>query len=130
MIEQSITYLTSILLGIMLFFSFVVAPSTFRFLNEKYARKFIRGIFPLYYMLNLSISLIVVILITYLSDFSLKFYLMLFVCIFFFISNFFLMPVINKFKDEKKEKNFKVSHFISVAINFIQMIFLIIILIK
>ena len=130
MIEQSITYLTSILLGIMLFFSFVVAPSTFRFLNEKYARKFIRGIFPLYYMLNFSISLIVVILITYLSDFSLKFYLMLFVCIFFFISNFFLMPIINKFKDEKKEKNFKVSHFISVAINFIQMIFLIIILIK
>ena len=130
MIEQSITYLTSILLGIMLFFSFVVAPSTFRFLNEKYARKFIRGIFPLYYILNLSISLIVVILITYLSDFSLKFYLMLFVCIFFFISNFFLMPIINKFKDEKKEKNFKVSHFISVAINFIQMIFLIIILIK
>ena len=130
MIEQSITYLTSILLGIMLFFSFIVAPSTFRFLNEKYARKFIRGIFPLYYMLNLSISLIVVILITYLSDFSLKFYLMLFVCIFFFISNFFLMPVINKFKDERKEKNFKVSHFISVAINFVQMIFLIIILIE
>ena len=130
MIEQSITYLTSILLGIMLFFSFVVAPSTFRFLNEKYARKFIRGIFPLYYMLNLSISLIVVILITYLSDFSLKFYLMLFICILFFFSNFFLMPVINKFKDERKEKNFKVSHFISVAINFVQMIFLVIILIK
>ncbi len=36
MIEQSITYLTAILLGIMLFFSFVVAPSTFRFLNEEY----------------------------------------------------------------------------------------------
>ena len=130
MIEQSITYLTSILLGIMLFFSFVVAPSTFRFLNEKYARKFIRGIFPLYYILNLSISLIVVILITYLSNFGFKFYLMLFICILFFISNFFLMPAINKFKDEGKEKNFTVSHFISVAINFVQMIFLIIILIR
>ena len=130
MIEQSITYLTSILLGIMFFFSFVVAPSTFRFLNEKYARKFIRGIFPLYYMLNLSISLIVVILIVYLSDFSLKFYLMLIICLLFFISNFFLMPVINKFKDERKEKNFKVSHFTSVIINFLQMIFLVIILIK
>ena len=130
MIEQSITYLISILLGIMLFFSFVVAPSTFKFLNERYARKFIRGIFPLYYKLNLSISLIVLILMTYLSDFSLKFYLMLFICILFFISNFFLMPVINKFKDERKEKNFKVSHFASVAINFVQMIFLIIILIK
>ena len=70
MIEQSVTYLTAILLGVMLFFSFVVAPSTFRFLNEEYARKFIRGIFPLYYLLNLSISLIVVLLIAYLSDFS------------------------------------------------------------
>ena len=130
MIEQVIIYLTSMLLGIMIFFSFVVAPSTFKFLNEKYARKFIRGIFPLYYILNFSISLIVVILIAYLSDFSLKFYLMLFICILFFFSNFFLMPVINKFKDERKEKNFKVSHFISVAINFVQMIFLIIILIK
>ena len=130
MIEQGILYLTSILLGIMLFFSFVVAPSTFRFLNEKYARKFVRGIFPLYYLLNLGISLIVVILIAYLSDFSHKFYLMLSICILFFISNFFLMPMINKFKDEGKEKNFKVSHFISVAINFVQMIFLIIILIK
>ena len=130
MIEQSITYLTSILLGIMLFFSFVVAPSTFRFLNEKYARKFIRGIFPIYYLLNLGISLIVVILIAYLNDFSLKFYLMLSICILFFISNFFLMPLINKYRDEGKEKNFKVSHFVSVVINFVQMIFIIIILIK
>ena len=86
MIEQSITYLTSILLGIMLFFSFVVAPSTFRFLNEKYARKFIRGIFPLYYILNLSISLIVVMLITYLSTFGFKFYLAL--CTLEYVYNF------------------------------------------
>ena len=35
MVEQSISFLTAILLGIMLFFSFVVAPSTFRFLNEE-----------------------------------------------------------------------------------------------
>ena len=130
MIEQSITYLTAILLGIMLFFSFVVAPSTFKFLNEEYARKFIRGIFPLYYLLNLGISLVVVLLVAYLSDFSLKFYLMLSICILFFISNFFLMPLINKLKDERKEKNFKIAHFVSVAINFIQMIFLVIVLIK
>ena len=130
MIEQSVTYLTAILLGIMLFFSFVVAPSTFRFLNEEYARKFIIGIFPLYYLLNLSISLIVVLLIAYLNDFSLKFYLMLSISILFFISNFFLMPLINKFKDNGEEKNFKISHFMSVLINLVQMIFLIIIFIK
>ena len=130
MIEQSILYLTSIILGIMIFFSFVVAPSTFRFLNEEYSRKFIRGIFPLYYLLNLTISLITVLIIVYLGDFSIKFYLMLSVCILFLVSNFILMPLINKFKDRGKEKNFKISHFISVVINFIQMLFLIIILIK
>ena len=130
MIEESVTYLTAILLGVMLFFSFVVAPSTFRFLNEEYARKFIRGIFPLYYLLNLSISLIAVLLIAYMSNFNIKFYLMLSICILFFISNFFLMPLINKFKDKRQEKNFKISHFTSVAINFVQMIFLLIILIK
>ena len=130
MIEQSIAHLTAVLLGIMLFFSFVVAPSTFRFLNEEYARKFIRGIFPLYYLLNLSISLIVVLLIAYINVFSLKFYLMLFICILFFFSNFFLMPLINKFKDKSDERNFKISHFISVVINLVQMIFLLIILIK
>ena len=130
MVEQIITYLTAILLGVMLFFSFVVAPSTFRFLNEEYARKFIRGIFPLYYLLNLSISLIAVLLIAYLSDFSYKFYLMLSICVLFFISNFYLMPLINKFKDKRQEKYFKISHFTSVAINFVQMLFLLIILIK
>ena len=130
MIELSITYLTAILLGVMLFFSFVIAPSTFRLLNEEYARKFIRGIFPLYYLLNLGISIILVLMIAYLGYFTLKFYLMLSICILFFISNFFLMPLINKLKDEGKEKNFKISHFVSVAINYIQMIFLIIILIK
>ena len=130
MIEQSILYLTSIILGIMIFFSFVVAPSTFRFLNEEYSRKFIRGIFPLYYLLNLTISLITVLIIAYLGDFSIKFYLMLSVCILFLVSNFILMPLINKFKDRGEEKNFKISHFISVVINFIQIIFLITILIK
>ena len=130
MIEQSITYLSAILFGVMFFFSFVIAPSTFRFLNEEYARKFIRGIFPLYYLLNLGISLIVALMIAYLGYFTLKFYLMLSICILFFISNFFLMPLINKLKDERKEKNFKIAHFVSVAINFIQMIFLVIVLIK
>mgnify|MGYP001162113425 CR=1 FL=1 len=128
MIEQSIYILTCMILGFMVFFSFVVAPSTFKLLNEKNSRIFIRGIFPLYYLLNLTISLIVVFLISYLGDFSLDFYLMLLICSLFLVSNFILMPLINKFKDSGKEKKFKISHFISVAINFVQMIFLVLII--
>ena len=51
MIEQLGLYLTSVILGTMVFFSFVVAPVTFTTLNEENARKFIRKIFPYYYLL-------------------------------------------------------------------------------
>ena len=62
MMEQISIYLTSIILGIMLFFSFVVAPVTFTALDEENARKFIRKIFPYYYIVNLTISVLVLIL--------------------------------------------------------------------
>ena len=129
MIQQTGIYLTSIILGIMLFFSFVVAPVTFTTLDEENARKFIRKIFPYYYNVNLVISFLVLIIFIILKTFSLNFYLILLVTLLFALSSFILMPLINKYRDESKEKKFKYSHFISVVINFLQMIFLAIILI-
>ena len=127
-INKLSVYMTSIIFGIMLFFSFVVAPITFATLNEENARKFIRRIFPYYYNVNLAISLIILVLFIILKNFSLDFYLILSVAIFFAVSSFLLMPLINKYRDEKQDNKFKYSHFISVVINFIQMIFLVIIL--
>ena len=129
MLSQLSSYLTSIILGIMLFFSFVVAPITFTVLNEESSRKFIRKIFPYYYNVNLVISFLVLIFFVIQKNFSLNFYLILTVAILFALSNYVLMPLINKYKDENQDKKFKYSHFISVVINFIQMIFLVIILI-
>ena len=126
--HQISIYLTSIILGIMLFFSFVVAPVTFTALNEENARKFIRKIFPYYYTVNLTFSILVLICFIILKISSLDFYLILSVAILFAVSNFILMPLINKYRDEKQDNKFKYSHFISVVINFIQMIFLVIIL--
>ena len=129
MLSQLSSYLTSIILGIMLFFSFVVAPITFTVLNEESSRKFIRKIFPYYYNVNLVISFLVSIFFVIQKNFSLNFYLILTVAILFALSNYILMPLINKYKDENQYKKFKYLHFISVMINFIQMIFLVIILI-
>ena len=122
-------YMTSVIFGIMLFFSFVVAPVTFTALNEENARKFIRKIFPYYYNVNLAISSFVLIFFMFLKIFSLDFYLILSVAVLFAVSNFVLMPMINKFRDEKQDKKFKQSHFVSVVINFVQMILLVIVLI-
>ena len=129
MIEQISVYLTSMILGIMLFFSFVVAPVVFTTLDEDNARKFIRRIFPFYYNVNLGISFIVLITFILLSKIGVDFYLILAITILFATSNYLLMPLINKYKDEKQDKKFKYSHFLSVLINFVQMICLVFILI-
>ena len=130
MTEQLIIYLTSIILGIMLFFSFAVAPTTFKLLDEKNARTFIRGIFPIYYILNLIISLLALFIFIFVGNFSLNFYLMVMICLLFIMSNFVLMPLINKYRDSGQEKKFKIFHFLSVIINFIQIILLIVILVN
>ena len=130
MFTQLSIYLTSIILGIMLFFSFVVAPVVFTTLDEENARKFIRRIFPYYYNVNLGISLLVLLILLFTSNFEIKFYLILVVAILFAISNYLLMPMINKFRDENQDKKFKYSHLISVIFNFIQILILVVILFR
>ena len=129
MIEQISIYLTSMILGIMLFFSFVIAPVVFTTLDEENARKFIRRIFPFYYNVNLGISLIVLFIFLFLSKLGVDFYLILAITLLFAASNYLLMPLINKYRDEKQDKKFKYSHFISVVINFVQILFLVVMLI-
>ena len=129
MIEQISIYLIAIILGIMLFFSFVIAPVVFTTLDEDNARKFIRRIFPFYYNVNLVLSLIVLLTFLFLSKLGIDFYLILAITLLFATSNYLLMPLINKYRDEKEDKKFKYSHFISVVINFVQMICLVFLLI-
>ena len=129
MIEQISIYLTAMILGIMLFFSFVIAPVVFTTLDEDNARKFIRRIFPFYYNVNLGLSLIVLLSFLFLSKLGIDFYLILLITLLFATSNYLLMPLINKYRDNKQDKKFKYSHFISVVINFVQMLFLVVMLI-
>ena len=129
MLQLTAIYLISAIIGIMIFFSFVVAPVTFTSLNEENARKFIRKIFPYYYNVNLGISIVATLIFVFIGTFHLDFFLILSVALLFALSNYVLMPLINKYRDNNEDKKFKLSHFISVVINFLQIIFLIIILI-
>ena len=130
MLTQLSIYLPPIILGIMLFFSFVIAPVVFTTLDEENARKFIRRIFPYYYKVNLGISLLILLILLFANNFEVKFYLILVVAILFAISNYLLMPMINKFRDENQDKKFKYSHLISVIFNFIQILILVVILFR
>ena len=128
MFTQLSILLSSIVLGIMLFFSFVIAPITFKSLNEENARVFIRKIFPYYYNVNLTLCFIATLFFVFVETYSLNVYLILSTTILFGISSFVLMPLINKFRDNQEDRKFKYLHMTSVIINFIQIIFLILII--
>ena len=122
MIENLIQNLTAISLGMMFFFSFIIAPVIFRVLDTKNAGKFVRTIFPYYYFVNLLILSVVIFLFIYRSSISLDFYITFIIAILFLFLILILMPLINKFKDSNEGKKFKYAHGLSVFINFIQMI--------
>ena len=127
--ENLIQNILAISLGMMIFFSFVLAPMIFKILDAENAGKFVRKIFPYYYFVNLIFLSIAVVLFIIISSLGLNFYITLALAISFIFAQFILMPIINKFKDNNEEKKFKYAHGTSVLINFIQMIGLIYLLI-
>ena len=127
--ENLIQNLTAIILGMMIFFSFVLAPMIFKILDAENAGKFVRKIFPYYYLVNLIFLLIVTSLMYFLSSFNTNFFVTLTLALSFIFAQFILMPMINKLKDNNEEKKFKYAHGVSVIINFMQMLGLIYLLI-
>ena len=117
--ENLIQKIFAISLGMMIFFSFVLAPMIFKILDAENAGKFVRKIFPYYYFVNLIFLSIAVILFVIISSLGLSFYITLSLAISFIFAQFILMPIINKFKDNNEEKKFKYAHGTSVLINFI-----------
>tara|TARA_B100000614_G_C14139021_1_gene323463 strand:+ start:30 stop:401 length:372 start_codon:yes stop_codon:yes gene_type:complete len=113
--------LVSLVLGVMLFFSFVLAPMIFKVLPPDNASVFVRAIFPYYYLVNFLILSIISAFYIYYKTFVIDFYLILTSALLFFFNLIFLMPKINKYKDQQNEKGFKISHFVSVIINFMQL---------
>ena len=125
MIENLIQNLIAISLGTMIFFSFIVAPVICKVLDAVNAGKFVRKIFPFYYMINLIILSLVVTLFIYDSQINIDFYLVIFLALLFAFLLFILMPMINKFKDNNEDEKFDFSHKLSVILNFVQMVGLI-----
>ena len=119
----------AISLGMMIFFSFVLAPMIFKILDPENAGKFVRKIFPYYYFVNLVFLSVAVVLFFIVSSFSINFYTTLALVFSFVFAQFILMPLINRLKDNNQEKKFKYAHGFSVVINFAQMVLLIYLLI-
>ena len=115
-----ITLITAAILSFMIFFPVVVATSVFKVLDEKQSSKFLRIFFPKYYLFGLVLSLLGLIMSIFeKNNFSLIVFILLILG--FVFSRQFLIPIINKAKDDNNEKKFNTLHRFSVLINFIQM---------
>ena len=127
--ENLLQNILAISLGMMIFFSFVLAPMIFKILDAENAGKFVRKIFPYYYSVNLIFLTIATVIFFFISSLGIDFYITLALALSFIFAQFLLMPLINKLKDNNQEKKFKYAHGLSVLINFVQMIGLIYLLI-
>ena len=127
--ENLLQNILAISLGMMIFFSFVLAPMIFKILDAENASKFVRKIFPYYYFVNLIFLTIATVIFFFISSLGIDFYVTLALALSFIFAQFLLMPLINKLKDNNQEKKFKYAHGLSVLINFVQMIGLIYLLI-
>ena len=117
-----------LVLGSMLFFSIAVAPKIFKVLSNEEAGKFVRSIFPTYYMYNGIQYLILTFFMFYTEQTGNILYLSCLILSFFILSNYVLMPQINKSRDTDNQKKFKFLHFLSVFINFLIIVFSVILI--
>ena len=129
-----IILITGMILGFMIFFPIVVAPSVFKNFNEKQSSVFLRSFFPRYYLFGIIITLIGMFISALEKDLIIIFSFSL-IFLGFLFSRQYLTPLINKAKDEiiKSDDLSKVKferlHRFSVIINILQIFVCIIILI-
>ena len=126
--ELLIKIIPALVLGSMLFFSVAIAPKIFTVLPSEEAGKFVRSIFPVYYKFNGIQYLVLTILILYTGKYGNILNTSSLILFLFIVSNYILMPQINKSRDVDNQKKFKILHFLSVVINFLIIVFSILLL--
>ena len=110
--------------GVIVFFSFVVAPITFITLDIENAGKFIRRLFPFYYGFNLFCLILSLLIALVDGSFAVRYHIVILCVILFLFTLFYLMPKINKYRDNSNERMFKITQRLSVVINYAQLILL------
>jgi len=119
-------YLLSGMVGIMLFFTVVVAPTVFKVLPVEWSSKYVRNFFPKYYAY---LGLITVASIFTAPDGVSKILLAICALLFAFTLTY-LTGKINEAKDQGQNRRFHLLHGASVIINLFQLITFVYILVK
>ena len=117
--------LISILVGVIVFFSSVIAPTVFSSVDEKNAGLFLRAFFPKYYIFGIIIGLLAILSAILIEPTISQLELSLILAILaMFIVSRLMIPSINKARDmgESAKKKFNQLHLLSVILNFLALI--------
>jgi hypothetical protein len=120
-----ITVLISIWIGVIVFFSAIIAPTVFKTLDEKSAGVFLRAFFPKYYLFAIVIGLAALasIMIFNIEMSNILYIAIVSMTILSIISRF-MIPMINNARDmgEKGKQKFNRLHALSVSLNVITLV--------
>lgn len=125
MLQILVTLVLGFVVGGMAFFSGVVAPVVFKALDTDNGGKFLRAIFPVYYLYMGALSIIAMVLL-YLEDRQFDGSVLALIGAGFMLARFALVPRINELRDaaragdQQAEKAFGRLHRASVILNTIQ----------
>jgi|TARA_A200000159_G_scaffold36349_1_gene32808 hypothetical protein len=120
-----ITVLISIWIGVIVFFSAIIAPTVFKTLDEKSAGVFLRAFFPKYYLFAIVIGLASLALIMIFNiEMSNILYIAIVSMTILSIISRFMIPIINNARDmgEKGKQKFNRLHALSVSLNVITLV--------
>jgi len=126
MLTQVSDLITAANVGIMLFFSVAVAPTIFMVLPAEWSAAYVRKFFPKYFLFLGVTSTVAAAL----HELSLTQISLGLCAVVFFFNVFWLTPRINRARDNKDEKTFKVLHYASVGLNMVQLVVMIWLLVK
>lgn len=125
MYDDAAPFALGLLIGGMAFFSFVIAPMSFRLLPAEAAGRFVRGIFPHYYLFVIVASAASLVALIGPAPALAKVFAG--VLILGVVARQVLMPAINRFRDRalagdvKAKRWFGALHGLSVGVNFVQL---------
>ena len=120
-----ITVLISIWIGVIVFFSTIIAPTVFKTLDEKSAGVFLRAFFPKYYLFAIIIGLTALgLIMIFKIEMSNILYMAIVSMTILSIISRFMIPIINNARDmgEKGKQKFNRLHALSVSLNVITLV--------
>ena len=122
MIENLPFTISCIISSIILFQSFFIAPSINKIIATKEASKFLRYLWPKFFVIISILSTLSLVVNYYLGiEKNIVNYFMI-ICIIFMLVCYFITPIINKAKDNSKNKLWTALHLATVIITLITLV--------